>query len=156
MASVTSVGTFLDKFRDALASRAGLSGVNIYTAPVDYVSLGPESILFAFEAASSDYEYYFPPRQVDETYQVKGGIWIVKTGAGESVIKEARDRALALLEEVQDQLAVSSATTALSLAALGVDDARITSWTIEQYAIDGGRDCRVSFTVECRAKFTPA
>jgi hypothetical protein len=151
------VGVFLDNLITVLdAITPGLDGVALYSAAVDDLSAGTEAIVFAVEAQSTEYEYpTIPAVQAWETYNVEGRIWIVKPGAGETVIKAARDRALALLEQVHDKLA-SYATTAACLAALGVDDARITSWALEQYSGDGYRDCRIAFTIAVRARFTPA
>lgn len=156
MSTASTVGTFLDNLVTLLGVRAGLSGVALYSAAIDDLSVGQEGIVFAVESQSTEYEYpTVPAVQAWETYNVEGRLWIVKPGAGEAAIKTARDRALALLEEVHDQLA-SYTTTAACLAALGVDDARITAWTLEQYPGDGYRDCRIAFTIAVHARFTPA
>lgn len=157
MGSVTTVGTFLDNLVTQLGAVAGMSGIPVYTGPVDDLSIGQEAVVFAVEAESVDYSYRTLPKvEVFEEYAVSGRIWIVKPGAGEAAIKAARDRALDLLELVADELAAHNSPTTATQAAFGVDDARITSWTIEQYALDGGRDCRIAFTVSVKAVFTPA
>jgi hypothetical protein len=157
MGSVTTVGTFLDTLRTQLTARGGLAGVAVFTGPVDNLSIGKEAVVFSVEETSTRYEYRtVPMAEVTEEYNVEGRIWIVKAGAGETVIKAARDRALAILEQVADELAAHNATTAATVAALGVDDARIDGWSLSQLVIDGGRDCRISFNVRVRAKFTPS
>jgi len=157
MGSVTTVGTFLDTLRTKLLARPGMAGVAVYTGPVDELSIGEEAIVFAVEEMSATFTYRTLPKiEVFETYPVEGRIWIVKPGAGETVIKATRDRALALLEQVVDELATDNTSTAATVSALGINDARITSWSLTQVAIDGGRDCRLAFTIDCEATVTPA
>lgn len=157
MGSVTTVGTFLDNLRTNLTALGGMSGVAVYTGAVDHLSIGEEAIVFAVTTTEASFAYRtLPHAEVFETYPVEGRIWIVKAGSGETVIKAARDRALALLELVADELAAHNTPTTATQAAFGVDDARIRSWTLEQLVIDGGRDCRVGFTIDVTATFTPA
>ena len=156
MGAVTTVGTFLDNLVTVLTARAGLAGVNIYSASIDDLSAGQEAIVFAVEASQSEYEN--PTMAANETfenYTIEGRTWVTKPGAGETVIKAARDRALALIEEVHDALTAYD-TTAAYVAALGVDKARVQGWKLEQYIGDGYRDCRLSFTIHVKAHFTPA
>lgn len=157
MGAVTTVGSFLDALRTVLAARSGLSGVNIFTGGVDDVSAGPEAIVFAVtKVESGEYERKTAAyHEVWEEYPVTGRVWITKPGAGETVIKAARDRALALLEQVTDALDAYE-TTAACQSALGVDDAQVTGWSLEQFIGDGYRDCRIEFTVSVKARFTPA
>jgi hypothetical protein len=157
MGAVTTLPAFLDNLRTQLLAVSALSGVDVFTGPVDYVAVGAEAIVFCVEPTTADFIYRtLPHLEVFEEYAVEGRIWVVKAGAGETVIKAARDRAAAILECVVDELAAHNSPTTATQAAFGVDDARVTAWTLEQLAIDGGRDCRLSFTVSVTAKFTPA
>jgi hypothetical protein len=156
MADVTTVGTFLDSLREDLAGMPELARVAVYTGPVDHLSIGQECIVFAVDPESVSYEYQTVPQlEVWESYDVVGKVWVVKAGSGEPVIKATRDRCLELIGHVHEELALNNTTTAASQAAYGVNDSRITGWTLEQFVIDGGRDCRVSFTVHVTARFTP-
>jgi hypothetical protein len=156
MGAVSTVGTLLDTFRTKLVARTGLAGVAVHTGAVDEISIGTEAIVFAVEDTKVDYRYRtLPHLEVFEEYVIEGRIWIVKAGGGETVIKSARDRALAILEEVADELATDNTSTATTVSALGVNDARLTGWTLSQYPIDGGRDCRIAFNVDVSATFTP-
>lgn len=161
MGSVSTVAAFLDALRAALIVRAGLAGVNVYSGPVSLEDMGEESIILGAPGAiEGEYKYIVgtPQDRVDESYTIPGGIWIVKTGGGETRIKAARDRALALLEEIHDQLAGYTSRVDRA-AALGADRAFITGWEMEQFIGPEGekaRDCRIKFTITCNGSFTPA
>jgi len=157
MGAVTTVGAFLDAFCTKLVTRGGLAGVHVFTGPVDDISIGEEAIVFAVDETSAEFSYRTLPHiEVFEEYDVEGRIWVVKPGAGEAAIKATRDRALAIFEQVVDELATDNTSTAATVTALAVDDARVTGWELTQVVIDGGRDCRLAFTVSVKAKFTPA
>ena len=156
MGAVTTVGTLLTNLRTVLIARNGLSGVAVYTGPVDDLSAGQEAIIFTVVPMTAAYRYStLPGREVFEDYPIEGRIWVCTAGSGETIIAAARDRALAILEQVHDELD-SYVGTAACVAALGVDDARISGWSLEQLVGDGYRDCRLTFTVAVKARFTPA
>ena len=158
MATATTFGDFLDNLRTNLMALPAMSGVAVFTAAVDHLSIGQEAVVFAVDPPGSD-EYAYrtlPKTEVFEEYDVDGRIWIVKAGGGETVIKAARDRAIALLGVVAGELYAHNSPTTATQAAFGVDDARITSWKPEQYVIDGGRDCRIVFNIHVKAVFNPA
>lgn len=157
MGAVTTVGVFLDALRTKLGIRAGLAGVHIFTGPVDDVAIGEEAIVFAVDETNATFNYRTLPRiEVFEEYDVEGRIWVVKPGGGEAAIKATRDRALAIFEQVADELAADNTSTAGTVSALGVEDARITDWNLTQVVLDGGRDCRLAFTISVTTTFTPA
>ncbi len=104
MASTTTLPAFLEAFRDALEAQPSLSGVNVFTAAVDEVSMGERSIVLAAESVQASYEYQTMPRtEVYESYEVSGIIWAAEAGGGEEAIEAARDKAFAILEGVHDQ-----------------------------------------------------
>jgi hypothetical protein len=157
MGAVTTLPAFLDNLRTHLTALAGMSGVEVFSGPVDYLSVGTEAVVFCVERTEATFSHKtIPHLEVFETYDVEGRIWIVKPGAGETVIKEARDRAAAILELVVDELTAHMTPTTATQAAFGVDDARVTAWALEQYPVDGGRDCRLTFTISVQARFTPS
>ena len=157
MGAVTTLPVFLDNLRTSLTALAGMAGVQVFTGPVDHLSIGAEAVVFCVDRTEASFSYRTLPHvEVFEEYAVEGRIWVVKPGGGEDVIKEARDRAAALLELVVDELGAHNSPTSATQAAFGVDDARLTGWSMEQFAIDGGRDCRLTFTVAVTARFTPA
>ena len=157
MGAVATLPAFLDAMVAALKLRAGLSGVNVYSGPVDDLSAGQEAIVFGVEMVSAENEYpQMPMLEAWEQFDVTGWTWVSKPGAGEAAIKTARDRAFAILEELVDYLATVNTTTAATVSALGVDDARVTGWKLTQFFGDGTRDAKVEYTVHVKAHYTPA
>lgn len=156
MGSHTTLSDFLGNLRDDLSARVGLAGVTILTGSADDITVGEEGIVFAVDDVAVDIRpLTIPTREVIETYAVDGRIWIVKEGAGEDVIVAARERAVEILAEVHEALD-AHVTTPESLATFGVDDVRITGYRLTQLVGDGYRDCRLTFVVTVKARFTPA
>jgi hypothetical protein len=156
MGAVSTVPAFLEALRDALTSQTSLSGVNVYTAPVDDLSMGEKSIVLCVEPVQADYEYLTMPRtQVTESYEVLGVIWSWAAGGGEDAIETAREDAYAVLEGVHDYVAglVGKAETQ---GALGVDHVKVIGHRLEQGAGDAARLCKLTFTLAADAYFSPA
>lgn len=156
MGAVTTLPAFLTALQTNLAALGGLSGVNVYTAPVDEVSMGQRSIVFCPESVTVSYEYQTMPRtEVYEEYEVPGFVWVSVPGAGETQIAAARTAAFAILEAVHDYVAglVGKAATQ---TALGVDHVKVAGYELEQVAGDGERHALLTFTVSADAYFTPA
>ena len=157
MGAVSTLPAFCDAIVAALKLRAGLAGVNVYSGPVDDLSAGQEAIVLGVEMISAENEYpQMPMLEAWEQFDVTGWTWVSKPGAGETVIKTARDRAFAILEELVDYLASVNTSTAATVAALGVDDARVMSWRLTQFIGDGSRDAKLEYTVHVKAHYTPA
>lgn len=149
MATASSLGAFLDAVRAALLARPGLAGVRIFTAPVGEQDIGAENIVFAVEKTRVDQDYpTVPQRESFETYNVEGRIWIVTPGGGEAAIKAARDRALAILTQVQSECIANDTMTG------SVRDVLLISYELEQFALDGARDCRIAFILKVQAHFS--
>lgn len=101
--STTTAPAFLDAFRTQLLARGGLAGVTVWTAhPGD--DLGTEDIVFHTVTGDQQPQSFSSPHNREEIYQVAGFIFCLKPGAGETVIKQARDRATAILAEVENQM----------------------------------------------------
>lgn len=163
MDAATSVDGFLSNMHDRLLLRTGLRGVACYTGSVDHLAIGKEAIVFAVDPVAVKFQYRtLPKKEVWETYVVEGRTWVVKKGKDEPAIQAARKRALELfaevvLEVVTDNTATATVNaTANCQATLGVSEAHVASYSLQQYVIDGGRDCRITFKIEVEAKFTPA
>lgn len=156
MGAVTTLPAFLDALRTALAARAGLSGVNVYTADVDPESAGTEFIILGGEEIAIEMERPLAAAtRVFETYSVPCFLQILKPGAGETIIKSARDRAMALLEEVVDYLQSVKGTAAMT-SALGVRKAYVTNVRMSQDIRDAARTCQLFFDIAVEAHFDPA
>jgi hypothetical protein len=98
--SVDVVATVLDAICAALPDRAGLAGVNVYSAPVSTDDAGTEYIVFGnpkLETVRGGAAGYRA-----ETWRVEGELraWKPWAGSIELTIKAARDRALALFGEL--------------------------------------------------------
>ena len=156
MGAVTTVPAFLSALRTKLAALGGLSGVAIFTGPVDEVSMGKKSIILAYEPVEATYEYQTMGRvEAYEEYTVPGFVWVSVPGAGETQIAAARTSAYAILEAVHDYVATLT-DKATTQAAVGVDHVLVTGHSIEQFAADGERHLFLKFTVAVDAYFTPA
>jgi hypothetical protein len=154
--TVATLPDFLDKLRAALILRSGLAGVNIFTAGIDDESAGAEAIVFAAEEVAAAGNYHtLPKAECFEEYPVEGWTWVQKPGAGEDAIKAARDRAFALLADVHSYLK-SLGGTASTQSAVGVDEAQLVGWKLEQFITPNTRDAKLTFTIAVRAHFTPS
>ena len=157
--TVTSLDAFLTATRTGLIARAGLAGVNVFTGPIldekelgnEYVILGgTSSAAFAVDAA---YEYTTGMIEVlaNESYDVPCELMGVAVGTGESGIVAARQRGLALLNEVHEWLKANDTASAT------VQDCRIAKYKATQLILDEAARClKVEFTVSVYAQFLPA
>lgn len=151
MGAVTTIPTFLDALRTALVARAGLSGVNVFTAGVDDRAAGKQAIVLAVTESVAEADYPTVPMvECFEEFGVTGWTWAQAPGSGEDAIKTARDAAFDILEEVADELAGNDTMTGT------VRDCRLESWRMDQLVGDGTRDCKVTFTIRVQSNFTPA
>ncbi len=157
MGAVTTLPAFLDNLRARLILRAGLSGVNVYSAEVEAESMGEESIILAIEPPQVTCDYpELPQQDVSEQYTVSGLIWVAAPDGGEDAIKVARDRTCAILSEVINELRADNVDTPTTEANLGVRDARMSSWSLDQFPQDAARHGQLSFQITVKARFTPA
>ena len=149
MGAVPTLPAFVDALRTALVNRSGLSGVNVYTAPVAPEDEGTEAIIFGEEDADGTAGVYcIPAEQRQEEYEVRGRVLIVKSGAGETAIKAARDRAYAIYAEVASEVGTNDRMTGT------VDDVTATQATVEQVPGDHVRICRIRFILTVKATYT--
>ncbi len=156
MGSVSTVPGFLAAFRSALAALPGLSGVNIFTAPVDEVSMGKASIVLGAAPITATYDYHTMGRvETYEEYEIDGFIWANVPGAGEEQIAAARTAAYGYLEQVHDYVATLTDKATVQ-AAVGVDHVLVSGHELEQFAGDGERHAYLRFRLKVDAYFTPA
>ena len=150
--STCTLPAFLDATYTALHNRAGLASVNVFTCPVDPAQLGKEAIELADSVEVTQARASLGSDDLEESYDVKGSVLVFAQGTSNAAAKVARDRALAILEEVTDEIAGNETMTST------VRDVTITGQTWTQgYAPEGqlGRFCRVEFTLACEAHVTP-
>lgn len=151
MAVQSSIPAFLDALKALLDARAGLIGPPLVT--VSTGDLGTETpreaiVLYGTPTAEREEVGMRGPAgfSYDHNVTVAGAIWIVKAGQGETVIKQARDRAFAVLNEVDATLAASPSVSSTCYFAA------VTADVLEQGANDDGRWCQISFTITYRAR----
>lgn len=152
--SVTTLPAFLDALATALGARAGLSGVKVFTAPVDPGELGKEAIELGDEVDIEQERASMSSTVLEESYPVPGSIMCfapIKTTSN-AAAKTARDRCATILEELTDELSTNDDMTNT------VRDCRIATQKWRQgMAPEGqlGRVCWVQFTIEVEAQVTP-
>ncbi|HJU00262.1 MAG TPA: hypothetical protein VJ966_03545 [Actinomycetes bacterium] len=152
MPSTSSIPAFLDALKVLLDARPGLQGPPAVTvATGDLAAETPREaiILAAARGPRATAGLRNPaaggvPRNQDTV--VFGAIWIVKPGQGETVIKAARDRAYALLGEVEQTLLANPQVGGSCMwAFIGTD-------SIDQGVNDQGRWAQVDFEITYRAR----
>lgn len=143
MIATSAIPAFLDAFADALAARADLAGVNVFSGPVAPDTAGLESIQFDHVEGTQRGRVGNTGRE--ESFDVHGLIYVVTPtppGKVEQSIRDARDRAFALLAAIETQLRDDTH------AGQTVRRAEITDYPFDQgIAPDGGRAGRISFVL---------
>ena len=158
--SATALPTFIDALVAALQARAGLAGVNVYGCPVAPEDLGKEAIELAAETDVVQTAAAMGSTDIEESFDVKGSIVCftpmpaeaTKVATINGAAKTVRDRACAILGEVESELSTNDTVTAT------VRDAHTTSIKVNQgMAPEGqlGRWCAIEFTISAEAHTTP-
>ena len=144
MAGGSAVKTVRDNLKTQLDARSNLSGVAIFKyAPLEsnnkkeFIYLGDANSSMDFQAFGSVYE---------EDIDLKVFIYVLRAGAGDSVASTTESRALALANEVIDQL---SDDATINGAVLG---SRMRNMTIENTLSDEGRVCVIEMDIEAEAE----
>jgi hypothetical protein len=150
LASTSSIPGFLDALKALLDARAGIVGPPLVTvATGDLAADTPPEAVLLFGATGPRTEVGMRGPQgfsYDQDVIVRGAIWIVRPGQGETTLKAARDRAYALLGEVEAQLKATPTVTGTCQYAAVSDE------TLEQGVNDAGRWCQLSFEMQYRAR----
>ncbi len=96
---------YVTALRDLLRARAGLAGVRVDSAPVSKDDANVKEIITIIDVDTEEEPAALgPPNRQMEAYTVEGVIQVLKTGHGEDIAVQARDRAAALLAEVELQV----------------------------------------------------
>ena len=137
------VQTVRSNLKTQLDARAGLNGVSIFKyAPLDQapktemIYLGDANSGLEFEAFGSVYE-----EQID----LKCFVYVLKAGAGDSVAGTTETRAIALANEVIDQLSDDATINGAVIVS------RMRNMTIENTLSDEGRICLIEMDIEAEA-----
>ena len=144
MAVGSVVKTVRDNLKTQLDARSNLSGVAIFKyAPLEsnnkkeFIYLGDANSSMDFQAFGSVYE---------EDIDLKVFIYVLRAGAGDSVASTTESRALALANEVIDQLSDDSTINGAVLVS------RMRNMTIENTLSDEGRVCVIEMDIEAEAE----
>ena len=144
MAVGSAVKTVRDNLKTQLDARLNLSGVAIFKyAPLEsnnkkeFIYLGDANSSMDFSAFGSVYE---------EDIDLKVFIYVLRAGAGDSVASTTESRALALANEVIDQLSDDATINGAVLVS------RMRNMTIENTLSDEGRVCVIEMDIEAEAE----
>tara|TARA_A100001035_G_C27774674_1_gene498308 strand:- start:1844 stop:2287 length:444 start_codon:yes stop_codon:yes gene_type:complete len=144
MAVGSVVKTVRDNLKTQLDARSNLSGVAIFKyAPLEsnnkkeFIYLGDANSSMDFSAFGSVYE---------EDIDLKVFIYVLRAGAGDSVASTTESRALALANEVIDQLSDDATINGAVLVS------RMRNMTIENTLSDEGRVCVIEMDIEAEAE----
>ena len=97
---------YLTAFRDNLRLRAGLSGVQVMSAPVAAENVELEVITF-IDVDTDEESATLGNSGREEAYICEGIIQVLEPGEGEDDAVVARDRAAALMAEVENEVRTS-------------------------------------------------
>jgi len=132
----------LDALKVQLDARGNLSGVEIATGGLGS-DTPKEAITFDRVEQGED---HVGMAIVEELYEINGSCYIEKPGKGEAIIKSARDRALALVKELKDQLDDDETINSTVMTS------RFSRFVMNQDVTDPpGRVCNIEFVIEGRA-----
>lgn len=130
-------------FKTDLEGRAGLSSVTIYDAETNTEDLAREHVVLGDWEQNVEYITF---RTKEESYVVDGRVSVKKPNTA----KAARDRALAILAEVETQLDSDPEGSAT------VWDALFVGYRAEERVdADNGRVCDIEFQIEVKAHDNP-
>jgi hypothetical protein len=150
MAATSSIPAFFDALKALLDARANIIGPPLVTvATGDLAADTPKEAIVLFGALGPRESVGLRGPQgisADENVTVRGAIWIVKPGQGETVIKQARDRAAALLAEVEQTLKANPTVSGTC------QYAAVSSSGHEAGANDEGRWHQLNFDITYRAR----
>lgn len=135
----------MDAFVDGMLARANIisASVQVVSGYVGGDAAAKESIQLTDWGPAEQRWGVLGNRRRDEEYTLNGLIWVTKAGKTEAAIRSARDRAFALLAEVEDFLrtdpTIGGTTKVAELAA----------YPGEQGANEEGRWVQISFEIRC-------
>ena len=113
MASTSRLAAVKSALVDTWAARAGLTGVQIASGELGGNAASKERIeLIGADTIAQDWAGIGRLSR-DESLTLIGSIYVLRPGAGETVIRAARDRAFALMAEVELSFVESAAGSSI-------------------------------------------
>lgn len=144
---MTQLAAVIDALDTILAARPALSGVEVTSVPLGSDSTIPDMIEIGSGDAERDWHAMRgnQPVPMEEDGAVRGRIRVQRTGAGETVGRQARDRAVVLLDEVDAAVAADHTLGGVCLWA------RVTQIALSQELTPEARVAEIDFTVVFKA-----
>ena len=144
--STSSIPTVLDALVDALKLRPGLSGVGVFAAPAG--DSGPVECLEFTEIELEEEARSMGGNRL-ESYTLKAAVFTISPGAGAVPAGKARERALAIVAEVETYMNDDPTIGGTCL------DSDFISATIKQGYTPEGRVCQTEITIRVQAMKNP-
>lgn len=140
---------FITALVAALDARAGLDGVKVFSAPAGNELPANEFIEFRGIEGAQD-PFAFGKRRVDR-YIAHGTVWSWKPGGGETIWTSARDRAAAIVAEIEDYL-VDNHTVAGTVTYARMANIDLVQGTATNGSVSG-RVAKIDFEIAVDAAF---
>lgn len=139
-----------DALADGLAARPGMASVYVGTGWMAGTQPPEEWLILLDASAPQEYGAMGGAGLgLDEAGQIDGQLQVSKSGAGEDVLRAARERAAALLGELELLLAEDRTVGGL------VSDIRLGNLSVRDEPADQARLCLVTFSLAYRARIYP-
>lgn len=146
----TTQFAFVDRLADRLAARPALAAVVVASAAIDQAKAARPDII---ELLGTELEQVFGAigaRRMSESYDLLGEITVVRPGASEADIRATRNRAKAILAELETELRDDPTLGAV------VMKCRLARVGIKQGYGERGRYCVIEFAISAEASLTHA
>lgn len=137
----TTQFAFIETLTAQLLARTGLAGVDIRSYTFDLDTANEMDILYFIDTDMDEEAASTGNLRHQETYTVTGEIASARPGAGEDEAQACRDRAQAILAELEDELRINHTMNRT------VKWCRLSRVALKQGYSDRGRICVVSFTI---------
>ena len=143
MAIGSVVQTVRSNLKTQLDARSGLNGVTVFKyAPLDQA---PKKEMIYIGDANSELEFQSFGSVYEEQIDLKVFVYVLRAGAGDSVAGTVETRAVALANEVIDQLSDDSTINGAVIVS------RMRNMEIENTISDEGRICLIEMDIEAEA-----
>jgi len=143
MAIGSVVQTVRSNLKTQLDARSGLNGVTVFKyAPLDQA---PKKEMIYIGDANSELEFQSFGSVYEEQIDLKVFVYVLRAGAGDSVAGTVETRAIALANEVLDQLSDDATINGAVIVS------RMRNMEIENTISDEGRICLIEMDIEAEA-----
>ena len=143
MAIGSVVQTVRSNLKTQLDARSGLNGVTVFKyAPLDQA---PKKEMIYIGDANSELEFQSFGSVYEEQIDLKVFVYVLRAGAGDSVAGTVETRAVALANEVLDQLSDDATINGAVIVS------RMRNMEIENTISDEGRICLIEMDIEAEA-----